>query len=111
MQVQYLDDIDGSEAAETLRYGLDGASYEIDLNAEHAEKLRAALARFILKSRRIGRANPVPSRVRVATTPARVDRAQNQAVRDWARSKGIEVSDRGRIPRNVIDQYDAEAGR
>jgi hypothetical protein len=107
-----IDDIDGSKADETLAYGLDGTSYEIDVSAEHAEKLRASLAKFILKSRRVGRGRvTATARARGATTPARGDRAQNQAIRDWAKSKGLEVSDRGRIPANIIEQYEAEAGR
>ncbi len=111
VKVQLLDDIDGSHADETLAYGLDGVNYEIDLSAPHAEKLRAALAKFILKSRRIGRGRVVPSRGRTPGAPARSDREHNQAIRDWATSKGIEVSERGRIPRNVIEQYEAQAGR
>jgi hypothetical protein len=112
VQVEVLDDIDGSPAEETVRFGLDGASYEIDLSAKHAEKLRASLAKFILSSRRLGR-----TRVAVAAGrprgggPARVDRSQNRATRDWARSKGIDVSDRGRIPDHIIEQYQAEAAR
>jgi hypothetical protein len=110
VQVQLFDDIDGSQADETMRFGLDGMSYEIDLSASHAEKLRASLAKFILSSRRVGRAQVVIARPRPGT-PARVDRAQNQAVRDWARSKRIEISDRGRIPGHIVEQYQAEAGR
>ena len=55
VHIELLDDIDGTAAEETLRYGLDGVTYEIDVNAAHAEKLRKALARFILKSRRVAR--------------------------------------------------------
>jgi hypothetical protein len=112
VDVQLLDDIDGSPAEETLRYGLDGTTYEVDLNAKHAEKLRSSLAKFILKSRRVGRSDVAAgSHRRSGGAPARTDRAQNQAIRDWAKSKGIEVSDRGRIPASVIEQYEAEAGR
>src|SRR5256885_12151467 len=97
VQVQLLDDIDGSPADETLTFALDGTHYEIDLNAKHAEKLRTSLAKFVSKSRRVGRGHVVSTRrTRTAGTPARSDRAQNQAIRDWAKSKGIEVSDRGR---------------
>ncbi len=109
VQVEFLDDIDGSKADETLRYGLDGMNYEIDLNAQHAEKLRATLADFIARSRRVGRG-------RVTGTPparsggggsARSDRAHNQAVREWAKEQGIAVSERGRIPRSLVEQYEA----
>jgi hypothetical protein len=111
VQVHLLDDIDGSVAEETLKFGLDGTSYEIDLSAKHAEKLRASVAKFVLKARRVGR-NHVVSAGRSRTGgPAKADRVQNQAIRDWAKSKGIDVSDRGRIPAAVIEQYQAEAGR
>lgn len=108
VKVQLLDDIDGSHADETLAYGLDGVNYEIDLNAQHAEKLRAALAKFVLKSRRIGRGRITASRGRVAALPSRSDRVHNQAIRDWAKSHGIEVNERGRIPRGVVEQYEAD---
>jgi hypothetical protein len=111
VEVHLLDDIDGSRADETVKFGLDGTSYEIDLSARHADKLRASLAKFILSSRRLGRAQPPPTGRARGGAPARIDRAQNQAIRDWARSKGIEVSDRGRIPAHIAEQYQAEAGR
>lgn len=110
VQVRLLDDIDGNEAEETVRFGLDGTDYEIDLCAKHAEKLRAALAKFILASRRQARRRVAAARAR-GGTPASVDRAQNQAIRDWARSRGIAVSDRGRIPAQLAEQYQREAGR
>jgi Lsr2 len=55
VEVQLLDDIDGEAADETLKFGLDGTNYEIDVNAKHAEKLRASLAKYILSARRVGR--------------------------------------------------------
>jgi hypothetical protein len=111
VEVQLLDDIDGKPAAETLRFTLDGTSYEIDLNAKHADELRASMAKFITKARCLGRGHAVSAgRVR-GGTPARADRAQNQAIREWAKRKGIELNDRGRIPRDVLAQYEAEAGR
>jgi hypothetical protein len=69
------------------------------------------LAKFVLSSRRVGRSRIAPVPVRRAGTPARVDRAQNQAIREWAKSKGIEISDRGRIPAHIVEQYHAGAGR
>ena len=109
VKVQLLDDIDGSHADETLAYGLDGVNYEIDLSAQHAEELRAALAKFILKSRRVGRGRITASRGRTAGAVGHSERAHNQAIRDWAKSQGIEVSERGRIPRGVAEQYEAAA--
>lgn len=111
VQVDLLDDIDGGEAEETLRFGLDGVNYEIDLSAKHAEKLRASLAKFVLSSRRVGRGQVVSTGRGRPSGPAKVDRAQNQAIRDWAKSKGIVVSDRGRISAQVVEQYQGRAGR
>jgi hypothetical protein len=112
VQVNLVDDIDGTDAAETLRFGLDGTNYEIDLNEKHAAKLRGALEKYVASGRKLGRGHPVVvRRGRAGGTPARSDRAQNQAVREWAKRKGIEVSERGRIPASVLAQYQAEAGR
>ncbi|OLB75427.1 MAG: nucleoid-associated protein Lsr2 [Actinobacteria bacterium 13_2_20CM_2_71_6] len=111
VQVDLLDDIDGSQADETLKFGLDGVSYEIDLSARHAERLRASLAKFVLSSRRVGRGQLVAAARTRGAGPAKVDRAQNQAIRDWAKSKGIEISGRGRIPAGVVEQYQKQAGR
>jgi Lsr2 len=112
VHVQLLDDIDGAAADETLKFGLDGVNYEIDVCAKHADRLRKDLAKFILNGRRIGRGGITPAQRRHPTAaPARSDRAQNQAIREWAKRKKIQLSDRGRIPADVIAQYEAAAGR
>src|SRR5260370_25320609 len=54
IQTLFVDDLDGSEAEGTVRFGLDGTEYEIDLNAEHATQLRDALARYVGVARRVG---------------------------------------------------------
>src|SRR5690349_11902808 len=110
VQVEYLDDIDGTRADETLRYGLDGMNYEIDVSAQHAEKLRAALAEFISRSRRVGRGRVAGPTRSAGGGSARSDRAHNQAVREWAKEQGIAVSERGRIPRSVVEKYEATVG-
>jgi Lsr2 len=111
VQVHLLDDIDGGKADETLKFALDGTNYEIDLSTRHADKLRRSLDKFVQSARRVGR-GPVTTTSRArAGAPARSDRVQNQAIRDWAKRKGIELSERGRIPRTIIEQYEAEAGR
>lgn len=106
---QLIDDIDGSTAEETISFGIDGANYEIDLNAKNAGKLRDALATYI------GHATPL-RRTRVAastgrssggSTPARADREQMQAIREWGRANGHEVSDRGRIPAALLEAYNS----
>jgi hypothetical protein len=111
VQVHLLDDIDGSAADETLVFALDGTTYEIDLTSAHAKELRAALEGYVTAGRRVARgtvANTTRSR---AVTPARSDRDQNQAIRDWAKRQKIELSSRGRIPRAIVEQYEAAAGR
>ncbi|HEY2206292.1 MAG TPA: Lsr2 family protein [Pseudonocardia sp.] len=101
--VSLVDDLDGGKAVETVQFSLDGKNYEIDLSEKHAKALRDALATYVGAARR-------PSggrRGRAASSPSRpaADREQNQAIRDWARSQGMDVSDRGRIPSDVIDAY------
>ncbi len=112
VEVQLIDDIDGGKAEESIRFGLDGISYEIDLSKKNATKLRSGLEPYLKVAQKLGR---IPT-ARVATrgrgaAPARGDREQNQAIREWAQRKGMDVSPRGRIARSIIDQYGAEAGR
>jgi hypothetical protein len=111
VQVRLLDDLDGTTAEETLKFGLDGINYEIDLNAQHADELRAGLARYVLKARRLGRERVAVSSPTRAVTSTAASRDQNRAIREWARTKGIELSERGRIPAHVVQQFEDEAGR
>jgi nucleoid-associated protein Lsr2 len=102
-EIRLIDDLDGQEADETVEFGIDGKSYEIDLSTANAGKLRDVLAEFVGSARRAGgRAK------RAAAAPARrasVDREQNQAIREWARTHKMKVSDRGRIPSEVLEAY------
>jgi hypothetical protein len=96
-----VDDLDGSEATEQVEFAVDGRSYQIDLSAANSAKFREALAPFMSVARRAGgrRATPAaPSR------PAS-DREQNQAIREWAAAQGMKISERGRIPSNVLEAY------
>lgn len=109
--VSLVDDLDGSEAEETVEFGLDGAAYQIDLSGDNAERLRDALSDYVEHARRSGGRKRAASRA-VAGRPARpatADREQNQAIRAWARKQGMKVSDRGRIPSDVIDAYNSQA--
>ena len=110
VEVTLVDDIDGGEAGETLTFTLDGTTYEIDVSAHRADDLRARLWPFISKARKVGRGGRAVARRTQATGPARSDRAQNRAIRDWANRKNIELSDRGRIPRHIVELYEAQAG-
>lgn len=109
--VSLVDDLDGSEAEETVEFGLDGVAYQIDLSSENAEELRDALAQYVEHARRAGgrkrAATLRPPSVggKAPSRPATVDREQNQAIRQWARKAGYAVSDRGRIPSEVVEAY------
>ncbi|WP_371151382.1 Lsr2 family protein [Buchananella felis] len=99
-----LDDIDGSTATEEISFAFEGVAYEIHLNEEHANELREALAKFVDNARRAGGRR----RRRAGAATGRTSDAA--AIRAWARSRGIEVPDRGRIPADVREQYYAEVG-
>ncbi len=108
--VSLIDDLDGDKADETVEFGVDGKNYEIDLSSSNASKLRDALAAYVAAARRPGgrRRSGVSSNAAPATRRPSVDREQNQAIRDWARKRGMKVSDRGRIPADVLDAYHQE---
>lgn len=107
--VSLIDDLDGDRADETVEFGVDGKNYEIDLSSSNADKLRDALASYVAAARRPGgrRRSGGTNAAVVARRPS-VDREQNQAIRDWARKRGMKVSDRGRIPADVLDAYHQE---
>jgi hypothetical protein len=102
VQVLLVDDIDGGTADETVTFGLDGVSYEIDLNTANAAKLRDALAPWTGHARKVsGRA------ARSAAPRSRSSRGDAQAIRDWAKAHGHKVSERGRISAEVKAAYEA----
>jgi len=107
VQVILEDDIDGGAAAETVTFGIDGHSYEIDLSKKNAAKLRDALAPFVGAARRAGRSGSTPGRRGAARSASRADRGRIQAIREWARANGHPISDRGRIPATIVEAYDA----
>jgi hypothetical protein len=96
VEVSLVDDLDGSSATDTVKFGLDGLHYEVDLSPEHAEELRASLRPYIKAGRR-------------ATPYSAEDAAE---IRRWAQKKGFDVSDRGRLNQDVIMAYrKAHSGR
>lgn len=107
---QLTDDLDGSNirdgAGETVRFGLDGTNYEIDLKRANADKLRSELERYVNAGRRVGRSATGTRRSRGSrrTQPAKPD---PKDVRAWAAANGIAVSARGRIPADVYQRYAA----
>jgi len=107
IQTLFIDDMDGSPAEGTVRFGLDGTDYEIDLNADHAQELRSALALYVDAARRGNTVRrPAARRARKASA----EDVNNSEVRDWARGQGIEVKDRGRIPAELVVKFKAAKG-
>ncbi len=110
VNVVLVDDIDGTEAAETVTFGLDGAQYEIDLSADNADKLREALATYVGHGRRAGgrrRSSGGGSSRSAATRSTGASGPSAAEVRAWARENGWEVPDRGRVASEVRDAYSA----
>ncbi len=114
--VTLVDDLDGSEASGSVSFALDGASYEIDLSENNAEKLRDALAGYVASARRVDGGRRGPGRPKAAVAkPAKAsrggrtapDREQTAAIREWARSNGFEVSERGRLSATVLSAFEA----
>jgi hypothetical protein len=108
-RVILVDDIEGNEitdgSGETLQFGLDGVTYEIDLTDRNASKLRDALSFYIAHARRTGgrrqtgRGN--------STGSGGSNRSDLQKIREWAKENGYKVSDRGRISKEVQEAYAA----
>ena len=108
IQTLFIDDLDGSEAEGTVHFGLDGTEYEIDLNAEHAQALRDALARYVRAARRAGGGARRPARAGRRAPGGGVDSTE---VREWAKAQGIEVKDRGRVPAELVAKFKAATGK
>lgn len=94
MEMVLIDDLNGEPAAETVHFGLDGQHYELDLTKDHAKQLRAELKSYVRGARSVAPPKPTPE--------AAPEAAQ---IRAWARQNGYEISDRGRIHRDVIQAY------
>ncbi len=100
------DDIDGGDAAETVSFGLDGTSYEIDLNEDNASGLREVLSTYVGHARKVGSGRRTRRSAGSSSTPASGGPSAKE-VREWARDNGHSVPDRGRIPADVREAYDA----
>ena len=110
--VTLTDDLDGSEATETVALGLDGTSYEIDLTAVHAQDLRDTLAPFVSAARRTSgpaarRAAAAPATAAEAGKSRQPSEVDPKAVRAWAGANGVAVNSRGRLSAGVLAQYRA----
>lgn len=103
VEVVLVDDLDGGPAEETVQFSLDGVSYEIDLNGDNAAALRDAMAVYVGHARRVGgrRASGRSSARRSGGT------SETAAIRAWAREQGLPVNERGRVPGDIVAQYEA----
>ncbi|GAA4869223.1 histone-like nucleoid-structuring protein Lsr2 [Actinomycetospora straminea] len=118
--VTLVDDLTGEEAEDitTVEFALDGVTYEIDLDDKNSAKLRDALADYVAAARRTGgrRSSGSGGRRRSgagtgtprATSPGGYDRETSKQIREWAKAQGFEVSDRGRVPNNVVEAWEAQ---
>lgn len=102
--VLLVDDIDGGSADETVSFSLDGISYEIDLSSKNAAAFRDAFAQYVGTARRVGSRGSAGR----TTGRSRASAADNRTakIREWARSNGHPVNERGRLARTVVDAYD-----
>jgi hypothetical protein len=98
------DDMDGTSADETVTFGIDGVTYEIDLSTANAAALRDTLAPYVATARRSS-ARSTSRRTGRSGRPTSGPSAAE--IREWARAQGKEVSDRGRVPADVRADYDA----
>ncbi len=106
--VHLVDDLDETIIedgdGQIVSFGLDGTGYEIDLTNEHADELREALSRYVEAARKTGSDRSSRARSAGRSRSSKSD-VSPVAVREWAKSKGIEVSARGRIPQSVVEQF------
>lgn len=101
VQVQLIDDLNGEEAHETVRFGLEGTDYEIDLTSENAEKLRSVLSEYVEKGRKAGGKRGQASPKKTSGNK----RENTQEIRQWAQENGYNPSARGRINQTIVDAY------
>jgi hypothetical protein len=104
IQTVFIDDLDGSDAQGTVRFGLDSIEYEIDLNAGHTQALRDALAPYIRAARRVSGAARRPARGRRQAPDNGLSAVE---VREWAKTQVIEVKDRGRVSVDLAARFQA----
>ena len=108
VQTLLIDDLDGSAAEGTVRFGLDGREYEIDLNTEHAQQLRDTLAAYVRAGRRVSDSSRQPARGGRRGPAGGLNTTE---IREWAKAQGIEVKDRGRVPAELVIKFKSATGQ
>ena len=104
VQVQLVDDLNGEEAQETVRFGLDGSEYEIDLTTDNASELRSALSQYVDVARKASGGRRSQNGQRGNST-SRTKRDEVQKIRQWAQDNGHNPSSRGRVSQSIVDAY------
>jgi hypothetical protein len=107
VSVILIDDMNGGEADETVEFGLDGTSFEIDLSHGNSQELRDLLKPYIDKGRKVTNTARRPSRSRATAS----DEARNKEMRAWAKAQGLKVNERGRVPADIVAKYETANGR
>lgn len=101
--LELVDDLDGGEADETVTFALDGVDFVIDLSTDNASRLRDTLAEYVGHARRTGGRK---QRGMVAAAPSSSNgKPDTHAVREWARSQGETVAERGRVPQALVIRF------
>lgn len=100
--LELVDDLDGGKADETVTFALDGVEFEMDLSAENAARLRDVFAEYVGHARRVGGRR---QRKTVAAKSNGNGKPDTQAVREWARSQGEQVAERGRVPQALLTRF------
>lgn len=107
VQIDLVDDLDGGDADETVSFAVDGREYEIDLSSKNAKKIREFLAPYVDKGRRTGGGRRGSAATKSAGGNTKADGLDLKAIREWATQNGKEVSTRGRLPRQLVEEYQA----
>lgn len=111
INVELVDDLDGTPAVETVVFGLDGKTYELDLNEKNAARLRKNLDRFVGNARKVttGRVKTRRTRAAAANLPTPTHTAPvgptSREIREWAQAQGMEVSTRGVVKSEIRELY------
>ena len=107
IQTLFIDDIDGGVAEGTVRFALDGTDYEIDLSGKHSDELRTTLRKYIEHARKVGGQARRATRGASRRGSSTIDTAK---VREWAKSEGYDIKDRGRVPAELVARYQEVVG-
>jgi len=106
VQILLVDDLDGGEATETVEFGIEGVSYQIDLSNANARKLRDVLAPYVAEARRLGSRSGRAGRSTRSKAARSTGAGSAAQIREWARANGLAVPDRGRVSADVREAYE-----